>query len=221
MESSVTSEVRMVRDRVCVVLTLMSSRMEVSQSTAAAYFNWQSIEGHLINEKEAKREGKTNTARPPGAAGMAESVRYQYYSTKDGCLLFMPSERKFWQNFCAAIGRNDIFDAHPGAQYADHARGNHELRRILTDLFLTRTTDEWLKVGLEHNIPMAPVNTIQQVLEDRHFKEAIQWYPAHGNESDTMATPVRFLDEPLRPAAKAPEPGQHQKEVLRDWLNLK
>ncbi len=36
----------------------------------------------------------------------------------------MASEREFWQNFCTAVGREDLFAATRGAHHADHARGN-------------------------------------------------------------------------------------------------
>ena len=78
--------------------------------------------------------------RAPGTGGMQTGVRYQFYATNDGHILFMASEREFWKNFCEGIGRADLFEKWPGSQYGDHARGNTELRAILRDEFATRTT---------------------------------------------------------------------------------
>ena len=64
---------------------------------------------------------------------MKESVRYQFYRSRDGLVLFMASEREFWKNFCEGVGRPELFEANPGAKYADHARGNVALRRELAD----------------------------------------------------------------------------------------
>ena len=69
--------------------------------------------------------------RAPGTAGMRDGVRYQFYETSDGHVLFQASEREFWENFCHGIGRDDLFEAHPGSKYADHAVGNVELRQEL------------------------------------------------------------------------------------------
>ena len=59
---------------------------------------------------------------------MRDGVRYQFYKTADGHILFMASEREFWENFCVGIDRNDLFERWPGEKIADHALGNEELR---------------------------------------------------------------------------------------------
>ena len=76
--------------------------------------------------------------RAPGTGGMEAGVRYQFYATTDGYVLFMASEREFWKNFCEGVGRPDLFERWPGSQYGDHAHGNTELRAILRDVFATR-----------------------------------------------------------------------------------
>ena len=45
-----------------------------------------------------------------GTAGMRNGVRYQIYGTKDGHILFQASEQAFWKNFCAGVGRDDLFE---------------------------------------------------------------------------------------------------------------
>ena len=48
--------------------------------------------------------------RAPGTAGMREGVRYQIYESADGHVLFMASEQEFWKNFCAGVGRIELFE---------------------------------------------------------------------------------------------------------------
>ena len=85
--------------------------------------------------------------RAPGTAGMRDGVRYQFYETADGHILFQASEREFWENFCRGIDRADLFESHPGSRYADHALGDTDLRRELKAIFLARPTDEWVELG--------------------------------------------------------------------------
>src|SRR5437764_1114475 len=85
------------------------------------------------------------SARSRATAGMRDGVRYQFYETRDGHVLFMASEREFWKNFCDGVGRPDLFERHPGSQYGDHARGNRELQAELREIFRTRTTAEWVE----------------------------------------------------------------------------
>src|SRR5262245_63693649 len=129
-------------------------RFEVAQSDAAAAFNWNGIEGNKAYERPEDEvtgndgDGK-GERRPVGDDSMREAVRYQYYRSKDGIVLFMASEREFWKNFAHGVGRPELYERSPGARYADHARGNVALRRELAAIFATRTTAEWVAFGLE------------------------------------------------------------------------
>ena len=111
--------------------------MEIGQSDAAAYMDWYRSETWKAYERP-ESEVTGNKAdnyerRAPGTAGMKEGVRYQIYESADGHVLFMASEQAFWKNFCAGVGRLDLFEKWPGSKYADHARGNRELQRELRD----------------------------------------------------------------------------------------
>ncbi|MFF5264836.1 CaiB/BaiF CoA transferase family protein [Actinomadura viridis] len=197
--------------------------LEVAQSDAAAAFDWLRSETCRAYERPAD-EVTGNPAdgherRPPGTAGMADGVRYQFYESGDGHVLFMASERKFWKNFCAAIGREDLFAGRPGARLADHARGDLELRRELAGIFRTRTTAEWIELGLRHDVPIGPVNTPATIAADPQFAARMPWQPAVRLVADQLPFPVRVVGEPP-PAAErpAPEPGEHGEEILREVL---
>jgi crotonobetainyl-CoA:carnitine CoA-transferase CaiB-like acyl-CoA transferase len=130
----------------------------------------------------------------------------------------MASEREFWRNFCEGVDRLDLFERWPGSQYADHARGNTELRTILRDLFAARTTEEWVHFGMEHNTPIAPANTPQTLPDDPQFQARLGWIPASRLGADMLPTPLKFIDETLPEPTKAPTAGEHTDELLRDLL---
>ena len=109
--------------------------MEIAQSDAAAYMDWYRIETWKAYERpEDEVTGNPSDdyeRRAPGLAGMREGVRYQIYESADGHVLFMASEQAFWKNFAEGVGRVELFERWPGSKYADHARGNLELRQSL------------------------------------------------------------------------------------------
>ncbi|WP_443089339.1 CoA transferase [Yinghuangia sp. ASG 101] len=107
-------------------------------------------------------------------------------SSADGHVLFMASERKFWRNFCAAIGRDELFHAHPGAELADHARGNLTLRREPASVFRTRTTAEWVGLGLARDLPICPVNTPASIATAPQFTDRLPWQPAERQVADQL-----------------------------------
>ncbi|ROO84951.1 crotonobetainyl-CoA:carnitine CoA-transferase CaiB-like acyl-CoA transferase [Actinocorallia herbida] len=197
--------------------------LEVAQSDAAAAFDWLRSEGHRAYERPADEvTGNPSDGferRPPGTAGMEEGVRYQFYASKDGHVLFMASEQKFWRNFCAAVGRDDLYEANPGSKLADHARGNLPLRHELAAIFAERTTAEWIELGLSADVPIGPANTPASIAHDPQFADRMPWQPAARLVADQLPFPVRVVGEaPPAAALPAPEPGEHTEEILRDVL---
>jgi crotonobetainyl-CoA:carnitine CoA-transferase CaiB-like acyl-CoA transferase len=197
-------------------------QIEIAQSDAAAAVDWLRSETWRAYERPESEvtgnEADDFERRAPGTGGMEDGVRYQFYATTDGHILFMASEREFWKNFCEGIGRPELFERWPGSQYGDHARGNKELRVILRDVFATRSTQEWLAFGLEHNTPIAPANSPKTLYDDPQFKDRFELLPAEIVGADMLGTPIKFVDEVLPMPTKAPTVGQHTEQVLRETL---
>ena len=199
-------------------------RFEVAQSDAAAAFNWNGIEGNKAYERPEDEvtgndgDGK-GPRRPVGDDSMSGAVRYQYYRSRDGVVLFMASEREFWKNFAYGVGRPELYEQQPGAKYADHARGNVELRRQLTDIFASRSTAEWIRFGLEVNTPIAPVNDVISITRDPQFQDRLPLSSWREHGTDLMPSPIKPLDEALpAPSKAAAIAGCDTDAVLRDVL---
>lgn len=195
--------------------------LEIAQSDAAAAFDWYRIESHKAYERpQSEVTGNKSDnfeRRPAGTAGMAEGVRYQIYEAKDGkFVLFMASEQAFWKNFCEALGLNDLFERWPGSKFADHARGNIELQNKLREVFLSKTSEEWIAFGNEFNTPIAPVNTSRNVGDDPQFKARMDWIPREQLGAEQLPSPLKAPGAELPEIRKAPTVGQHSDEVLRE-----
>jgi crotonobetainyl-CoA:carnitine CoA-transferase CaiB-like acyl-CoA transferase len=196
--------------------------LEIAQSDAAAAVDWLRIETMRSYERpESEVTGNKSDnyeRRAPGTAGMAAGVRYQIYESADGYVMLMCSEQEFWRNFCTAAGREDLFERWPGSRYADHARGNLELRGELRDVFKTRTSVEWLALSGEANFALAPVNDSASVASDPQFVERLRWIPADRLGADELPIPIKLVDGELAQPEKAPTLGQHTDSVLTDVL---
>jgi crotonobetainyl-CoA:carnitine CoA-transferase CaiB-like acyl-CoA transferase len=197
---------------------------EVAQSDAAAAFNWNGIEGNKAYERpEDEVTGNDGDGagprRPVGDDSMKESVRYQYYRSKDGLVLFMASEREFWKSFCEGIGRPELFERNPGARYADHARGNQALRAELAAVFAERTTAEWVAFGQRVNTPICPVNSVKTITRDPQFQARMPMRPYQEAGTELMPSPIRPVGEALPvPGIAAREAGRDTERVLCDVL---
>ena len=196
--------------------------LELGQSDAAAYMDWYRSESWLAYErpKDVVTGNKADNfeRRAPGTAGMKEGVRYQMYDSSDSHILFMCSEQAFWKNFCECMERMDLFEKWPGSKYADHARGNRELQRELREIFKTKSSQEWLRLGDEKNFPIAPVNSPKTLTDDPQFKERFPLYAHEKHGADMLPFPVKFRQEELPVPSLASTVGEQSDEVLEDVL---
>jgi crotonobetainyl-CoA:carnitine CoA-transferase CaiB-like acyl-CoA transferase len=197
--------------------------MEIAQSDSSAYFDWYRIEtwkgyDDYPDDIVTGNPSDDNERRAPGLGGMWEGVRYQYYESSDGHILFMASEQAFWKNFCEGIDRMDLFEKWPGKTIADHARGNKELQGELRDIFRTRTSQEWIDFADEHNTTIAPANTAQTVRHDPQFQDRFRWTSYDDAGADMLIFPLHVEGEELPVPTRAPEVGEHTEQVLRSVL---
>jgi len=196
--------------------------LEIGQSDSAAYMDWYRSESWIAYERPEDvvtgNPSDNYVRRAPGTAGMKEGVRYQIYESSDGHILFMASEQAFWKNFCEAMGRMELFEKWPGSKFADHARGNRELQKILRDIFKTKSSAEWIALGDEKNFPVAPVNSPKTIVNDPQFKDRFPLWPCKDHGADMLPFPVKFVGEEMVEPIKAPTVGQHRDEILREVL---
>jgi len=196
--------------------------MEIGQSDAAAYMDWYRSESWLAYERPEEvvtgNKADNYERREPGTAGMKAGVRYQMYESSDGHIIFMASEQAFWKNFCECVGRPELFEKWPGSKFADHARGNRELQADLSNVFKTKSSQEWIRLGDEKNFPIAPVNTPKTLAEDPQFKDRFPLYPHEKHGADMLPFPLKLQNESIPAPAPAPTVGENNEEILGEVL---
>jgi crotonobetainyl-CoA:carnitine CoA-transferase CaiB-like acyl-CoA transferase len=82
---------------------------------------------------------------------------------------------------------------------------------------------DWL-VRIENaGIATAPINSLDQVLQDEQVLANDMVIPAQrpdGSTVDLLGLPFKLSGTPGHPGAAPPEPGQHNEEVLGAYLGL-
>jgi crotonobetainyl-CoA:carnitine CoA-transferase CaiB-like acyl-CoA transferase len=116
------------------------------------------------------------------------------------------------------VGRPELFERWPGSKFADHAKGNLELRAILAKVFAERSTQAWVDFAGQHNVPIAPVNSPKTLTEDPQFLDRMSWLPASELGADLLPNPIKVVGDALATPTMAPTLGQHTDEVLMTVL---
>ncbi len=129
----------------------------------------------------------------------------------------MPYSDDNWKRFFRLGGREVLMDDPRYSTYA--ARANHitDLYREAEIIALQRTTDEWMEVLAEENVPCMRVHTLDSVLEDPQLRDTgFLEEREHPSEGRYLAinNPVSFSDSPAQIDREPPLLGQDNDEVL-------
>jgi len=152
----------------------------------------------------------------------AHMVPWQAFRTSDGYVVVAARDEKFWQNLCDAIERPDLKDDPRSANNSQRVANRDYVVGVLSEVFRTRTNNEWLSVLDRYDIPNAPVNDMEQVFTDPQVvaRGMIGVYQ-HATLGDIRypPSPIKF-SEWQSPSLPAPMLGQHTMEVLNGRLGI-
>ncbi|HVW31697.1 MAG TPA: CaiB/BaiF CoA-transferase family protein, partial [Acidimicrobiia bacterium] len=100
----------------------------------------------------------------PGGPG----PKYNVYGTKDDkVVLLCPIEKKFWTAFCAVVGHEEWADrGHYGDLPMDYGESDPALRDDIEAVMRTRTRDEWVAALLAADVPVSPVLSPAELVDD-------------------------------------------------------
>jgi crotonobetainyl-CoA:carnitine CoA-transferase CaiB-like acyl-CoA transferase len=92
-------------------------------------------------------------------------VPSQLFQTKDNWLMVMAQMDKFYVSLVREIGLPELAEDSRFLTLQDRYQNGGALLEILSQVFKTRNTAEWLEL-LEGKVPVAPVSSIPQALRD-------------------------------------------------------
>jgi len=146
-------------------------------------------------------------------------VPYETFETKDGFVNVGAANEKQWQNFCRALGFPDLaFDSRFNTM-AGRISNYDELRSILGAEMKKYTRAEAFELLAKYELPVGPINTVAEVLEDPHIhaREMVQelTHPEYG-PLRYVGIPVKMSDTPGAMQSPPPRFGEHNRDVLKD-----
>jgi crotonobetainyl-CoA:carnitine CoA-transferase CaiB-like acyl-CoA transferase len=131
-------------------------------------------------------------------------------ASKDGHIAIQPVSRAAAAKFMELGG---IPGAYESERFTGATGGKAKVAvyyELLREAALAHTTEDWLKLGEEHRIPIMRANTLDEVLEDPHLK-AVNFFQLREHPSEgtwrAMKTPVKFAKTPASIRRDPPRTG--------------
>ncbi|AZG47687.1 CaiB/BaiF CoA transferase family protein [Gordonia insulae] len=194
-------------------VTGVGCHVEVAGIDVAAAWMPDMVDAELNKDRSVARPTWLADGRLP------DWPRLEAYRTSDGeAVLFGSHVEKFWHNFLRAVDREDLIDVDLVTVDEGAPARADMVWRALTEIFAQRTRAEWLELFVEHGIAGGPVNSVDDMLADPHFRSRANTYRVDYDgvgEMEFVVSPVRVAGQQFAPDLP-PGVGDDSEDVLRD-----
>jgi crotonobetainyl-CoA:carnitine CoA-transferase CaiB-like acyl-CoA transferase len=99
-----------------------------------------------------------------------------------------------------------------------------EVDQYLEPWLMGQTKNEVLETARKYKIAITPIQTIDEVMDEPHFREResfISLRMSDGDEVKVPSVPYRFSRTPCRKAGVPPKLGEHNEDILCGRLDYK
>ncbi|ELY43458.1 succinyl-CoA:mesaconate CoA-transferase [Natronorubrum sulfidifaciens] len=159
------------------------------------------------------------TGEAPSRQGNSHPTLFPYdaFETKDGYTVIAAFGTNHWKEVCAAMGRAELAEEYPTA--ADRLEHRESLREEMAAWTAELTNDELIDT-LEGRVPVAPVQTTEEIFEDPHVHARDMLVPVEqpgaDREVEIAGNPIKMSKTTPEPRGRAPLLDEHRQEVLGD-----
>lgn len=183
-------------------VNLLSTQVSTLINVASNYLN---------SGKEATRMGTAHGSIVP----------YQAFKTSSGFLTIGAGSDDQFRALCRFLKIEGIAENPKFSTNKDRVNNRVELIDILSNILVTNSNKEWMKLFNEAPFPVGPVNSMKEVFNDIHIKEIgivkTLTHPLAGPVK--VVGPAVVYSEARNDARTAPPTlGQHTDEVLSEIL---
>lgn len=147
-------------------------------------------------------------------------VPYQGFQTRDGWVTLAAFNDRLWTRAMAAMDLEHLTEDSRFKTNPMRLENRDVLVPILQERFLERDSDDWVSLMDLHDVPLAPVNTLDRVVahpqvRDREMIQEID-HPVAGRLS-LPGFPIKFSETPCTYTHHPPTLGQHTEEILEEF----
>jgi len=156
----------------------------------------------------------------PGQAGNDHpySTPMGVFQTSDGFINIGAGGDGQWRALCVALERPDLGRAPEYSTGDLRLRNRPKLTTLLTQIFRTKTSLQWLDLIEQQGVPAGPVYKVDEVFADpqvKHLDIAVPLHHPTRGDVSVVGQPITLSRTPARVVSPLPEPGAHTDEILQ------
>ena len=147
-------------------------------------------------------------------------VPFNSYRTLDGFIQIGVVAEDFWPSLIEALDLRQL-DTEENKVRIGRLKNRENIDEALQEVFITNSTEHWLKILQEHRVPCGPINTLSETFEDADLLKRdmiVEVLQDNGMSVKMPGNPVKISnhDEEFR---RSPKLGEHTSKIFKDWLD--
>ena len=147
-------------------------------------------------------------------------VPFNSYKTSDGFIQIGVVAEDFWPSLIRALDLRQL-DTEENKLRIGRLKNRENIDEAVQEVFITNTTEHWLKILQEHRVPCGPINTLSETFEDADLLKRnmiVEVLQDSGASVKMPGNPVKISnhDEEFR---RSPKLGEHNSEIFKSWLD--
>ena len=162
--------------------------------------------------------------RVPGRTGNRYEFVYPYdtFRTKDGWIAIGAGNDRLWSRLCKAMGMPSLIDDPRFRTNRDRLERHGELKGIIEGWTIGMGTQEVLEVLRAAGVPAGPVYDIDEACKDPHIagRMLVEIEQPGVGRMTVVGSPIKISPTSAGIRGPAPLLGQHNRDVLKEWLGL-
>ena len=168
---------------------------------------------YLVEKRIPKRSGNKYDFIAP----------YEAFMAKDGWFVLGVGNDNIWRRFCDSINRKDLINDGRFNTNVERIKNNEELAQIIGQWSANFTVEEIIPILEEDGIPAAPINNLEQIVNDPHIavaREMIQkiFHPIAG-EVKITGNPIKMSETNPQTYKSSPLLGEHTDYIINKYVN--
>ena len=174
-----------------------------------------------ILENAIARYYATGESPPPGGSRHPAIAPFECYRCRDGYIVMACGNNIMFERMCRAINKEDLIEDDRFKTNPKRVENVIDLKQELENLFVTKPVDFWIKVLEKENIPIGPLNNIEQAVNSEQIKARnmiVNIKDKNLNNFYVAGNPIKMsLHNDPKSRQKVPELDEHRSKILKEF----
>ena len=145
---------------------------------------------------------------------------YESFPAKDGHVIIGAGSQKLWENLCNnVINRPDLIEDSRFLTLQDRNKNEPILKEIIEEITCTKSTEEWMELLAQGNVPCGKVRSVKEALELEQTKAremVVEMEDELRGKIKMLGIPTKLSSTPGEIRRMPPVLGEHTVEVLKE-----